>query len=201
MKNYTFGYARVSTEQQNLDRQLDALRKYGCDTIYNEKMTGTKRDRPELAKILDRMTEGDTVVIESLSRLGRSTKDLIELTELFQSKGVHLVSLKEQIDTSTSTGKLLFTLMSAIAQFERDVIADRTREGLKSARARGRTGGRPRTDADAVRKAIKLYNTRQYSIREIEELTGVKKSTLYRNLPTQSGLNGNKLAAFRGKLL
>lgn len=83
--------------------------------------------------------------------------------------------------------------MSAIAQFERDVIADRTREGLKSARARGRTGGRPRTDADAVRKAIKLYNTRQYSIREIEELTGVKKSTLYRNLPTQSGLNGNKL--------
>ena len=193
MKNYTFGYARVSTEQQNLDRQLDALRKYGCDVIYNEKMTGTKRDRPELAKILDRMTEGDTVVIESLSRLGRSTKDLIELTELFQSKGVHLVSLKESIDTSTSTGKLLFTLMSAIAQFERDVIADRTREGLKSARARGRTGGRPRTDADAVRKAIKLYNTRQYSIREIEELTGVKKSTLYRNLPTQSGLNGNKL--------
>ena len=191
MKNYTFGYARVSTEQQNLDRQLDALRKYGCDTIYNEKMTGTKRDRPELAKILDRMTEGDTVVIESLSRLGRSTKDLIELTELFQSKGVHLVSLKESIDTST--GKLLFTLMSAIAQFERDVIADRTREGLKSARARGRTGGRPKTDPDAVRKAVKLYNTRQYSIREIEELTGVKKSTLYRNLPTQSGLNGNKL--------
>ena len=182
MKNYTFGYARVSTEQQNLDRQLDALRKYGCDTIYNEKMTGTKRDRPELAKILDRMTEGDTVVIESLSRLGRSTKDLIELTELFQSKGAHLVSLKESIDTSTSTGKLLFTLMSAIAQFERDVIADRTREGLKSARARGRTGGRPKTDPDAVRKAVKLYNTRQYSIVEIEELTGVKKSTLYRNL-------------------
>ena len=193
MKNYILGYARVSTEQQNLDRQLDALRKYGCDIIYNEKMTGTKRDRPELAKMLDRMTEGDTVVIESLSRLGRSTKDLIELTELFQSKGVHLVSLKESIDTSTSTGKLLFTLMSAIAQFERDVIADRTNEGLKSARARGRTGGRPKTDPDAVRKAIKLYNTQQYSIKEIEELTGVKKSTLYRNLPDRSELNGNIL--------
>ena len=178
MKNYIFGYARVSTEQQNLDRQLDALKKYGCDMIYNEKMTGIKRDRPELAKMLDRMTEGDTVVIESLSRLGRSTKDLIELTELFQSKGVHLVSLKESIDTSTSTGKLLFTLMSAIAQFERDVIADRTREGLKSARA----GGRPKTSPDAVRKAIKLYNTRQYSVKEIEELTRVKKSTLYRSL-------------------
>ena len=186
MKNYIFGYARVSTEQQNLDRQLDALRRYGCDVIYNEKMTGTKRDRPELSKLLDRMTDGDTVVIESLSRLGRSTKDLIELTELFQSKGVHLVSLKESIDTSTSTGKLLFTLMSAIAQFERDVIADRTREGLKSARARGRAGGRPRTDPAAVRKAVRLYGTQEYTIKEIEELTGVKKSTLYRNLHRKS---------------
>lgn len=182
MRNYVFGYARVSTEAQNLDRQLDALKQYGVDQIYNEKMTGTKKDRPELAKLIDRMTEGDVVVIESLSRLGRSTKDLIELTELFQSRGVHLVSLKENIDTSTSTGKLLFTLMSAIAQFERDTIADRTREGLRAARARGRMGGRPRTDHEAVRKALKLYHTGQYSIREIEEMTGVKRSTLYRNL-------------------
>lgn len=174
MKNYIFGYARVSTEQQNLDRQIDALKKYGCEIIYTEKMTGTKRDRPELEKMLDRITAGDTVVIESLSRLGRSTKDLIELTELFQSKGVHLVSLKEQIGTSTSTGKLLFTLMSAIAQFERNVIADCTREGLRSARARGKTGGRPKVSPDAVKKAIKLYSTNQYSVREVEELTGVK---------------------------
>jgi len=189
MKNYTFGYARVSTEQQNLDRQLDALKKHGVDMIYNEKMTGTKRDRPELTKLLDRMTEGDTVVIESLSRLGRSTKDLIELTELFQSKGVHLVSLKESIDTSTSTGKLLFTLMSAIAQFERDVIADRTREGLNSARARGRNGGRPKADTDKVKKAIKLYNTGEYSLKEIENMTGMKKSTLYRYLKRIEGHN------------
>lgn len=182
MKNYIFGYARVSTEAQNLDRQLDALKKYGVDVIYNEKMTGTKRDRPELTKLLDRISEGDTVVIESLSRLGRSTKDLIELTELFKSKGVRLVSLKESIDTDSSTGKLLFTLMSAIAQFERDVIADRTREGLRSARARGRKGGRPKTNSDDIKKAVKLYNTQQYSIKEIEEMTGVKKSTLYRNL-------------------
>ena len=182
MKNYIFGYARVSTEAQNLDRQLDALRKYGVDVIYNEKMTGTKRNRPELTKLLDRVTKGDTVVIESLSRLGRSTKDLIELTELFQKKGVHLIRLKESIDTSTSTGKLLFTLMSAIAQFERDVIADRTCEGLRSARAKGHKGGRPKTNIDAVKKAVKLYNTQQYSVKDIEELTGVKKSTLYRNL-------------------
>ena len=182
MKNYVFGYARVSTEAQNLDRQLDALEKYGVDHIYNEKMTGTKRERPKLDKMLDRMTEGDTVVVESLSRLGRSTKDLIELVELFQSKGVNLVSLKESIDTSTPTGKLLFTLMSAIAQFERDVIADRTREGLKSARARGRTGGRPKANEAQVKKALKLYHTQQYSIKEIEEMTGVKKDTLYRSL-------------------
>lgn len=187
MKNFTFGYARVSTEQQNLDRQLDMLQKYGVDFIYNEKMTGTKRNRPELEKLLERLTEGDTVVVESLSRLGRSTKDLIWLMETFNSKGVNLVSLKESIDTTTSTGKLLFTLMSAIAQFERDVIADRTREGLNSARARGRKGGRPRTDSEKLRKAIKLYNTQQYSLAEIEDMTGVKRSTLYRGIRSKNG--------------
>ena len=182
LKNFVFGYARVSTEAQNLDRQIDALKKYGVDHIYNEKLTGTKRERPELTKMLERMTAGDTVVVESLSRLGRSTKDLIELTEIFHSKGVNLVSLKESIDTSSSTGKLLFTLMSAIAQFERDVISDRTREGLNSARARGRIGGRPRINPDSVKKAVKLHGTGQYSVREIEELTGVKKDTLYRSI-------------------
>lgn len=182
MKHYIFGYPRVSTEQQNLDRQLDMLNKYGVDKINTEKMTGTKRDRPELKKLLERMTEGDTVVIESLSRLGRSTKDLIELVDLFDKEGVQLVSLKESIDTSTPAGKLLFTLMSAIAQFERDVIAERTMEGLEAARARGRNGGRPRTDDHKLQQAVKLYNAGQHTVKEIEELTGVKKATLYRNV-------------------
>ena len=132
------------------------------------------------------MTVGDTVVVESLSRLGRSTKDLIELVELFGNSGVNLVSLKESIDTNSPTGKLLFTLMSAIAQFERDVIAGRTKEGLNAARARGRTGGRPRTNAESIKKAVKLYHTGQYSVKEIQELTGVKKDTLYRNLNAAS---------------
>lgn len=183
MKNFVFGYARVSTEQQCLDRQLDMLEKYSVDMIFNEKMTGTKRSRPELEKLLERLTEGDTVVVESLSRLGRSTKDLIWLMETFNSKGVNLVSLKESIDTTTSTGKLLFTLMSALAQFERDVIADRTREGLASARARGRKGGRPTTDKEKLRKAVKLYRSGEYSVKEISEMTGVRRSTLYNNLP------------------
>jgi DNA invertase Pin-like site-specific DNA recombinase len=186
MKNYIFGYARVSTVEQNLDRQLDALKHYGVHQIYNEKITGKKRDRPELVKMLDRMTEGDTVVIESLSRLGRSTKDLIELVELFERRNVALISLKESIDTNTPTGKLLFTLMSAIAQFERDCISDRTIEGLKAARARGRVGGRPRIAGEPIKRAVKLYKTGQHSLREIEELTGIKKDTLYRNLEVKS---------------
>ena len=180
--NTTFGYARVSTETQNLDRQIDALNQYGVDIIYNEKMSGAKKERPELTKLLETMSNGDTVVIESLSRLGRSTKDLIELVELFASRDVNLVSLKESIDTKSSTGKLLFTLMSALAQFERDVISERTSEGLRAARARGRMGGRPPIDEALVKKAIRLYNTMEYTISEIEELTGVKRSTLYRGL-------------------
>lgn len=167
---------------QNLSRQIDMLKQYGIDRLYTEKMSGTKRDRPELTKLLSHMDEGDTIVIESLSRLGRSTKDLIELVELFQKRGVQLVSLKESINTSTSTGKLLFTILSALAQFERDVIADRTREGLNAARARGHSGGRPKTDQRKVHQALKLYETGQHTLKEIEKLTGVKKSTLYRSL-------------------
>lgn len=182
MKNFIFGYARVSTEGQNLDRQLDALEKYGVDIIYNEKMTGTKKDRPELQKMLERMTTGDVIIIEALSRLGRSTRDLIELMELFNKRGVDLISLKESIDTSTSTGKLIFTVMSAISQFERDVIADRTKEGLNAARARGRIGGRPKVNSETISKAVKLYESKQYSVKDIVALTGVKRATLYKYL-------------------
>lgn len=182
MKNYTVGYARVSTQEQNLERQIDALKKYGIDKLYTEKMTGTKKHRPELDAMLDRLEEGDVVVIESLSRLGRSTKDLLALIDTFEAKGIKLVSLKENIDTSTSTGRLLITVLSALAQFERDVIVERTNEGLTAARARGRKGGRPRVPDAKVKQAIKLYNTKEYSLGEIEKLTGIKPNTLYRRL-------------------
>ena len=174
------GYARVSTADQNLDRQKDALQKYGIDRLYCEKISGTKKSRPELDRMLKEIQEGDTVIIESLSRLGRSVKNLAELMEQFNSNNIRLISLKETIDTTSSTGRLLFTILSSLAQFERDVLVERTREGLNAARARGRSGGRPKADEKALQKAIALYNTKQYSITEVTDLTGISKSTLYR---------------------
>lgn len=176
----TYGYARVSTLDQNLDRQVVMLKQCGINELFTEKISGTKKSRPELDRLLGKLQTGDTVIVESLSRLGRSTKNLIELVDLFQEKGVHLVSLKESIDTSTPSGKLLFTLMSAIAQFERDIIAERTAEGLKAARARGHVGGRPKTKKEKLVHALRLYTTGEYTLKEIEDITGVKKSTLYR---------------------
>ena len=173
-------YARVSTADQNLDRQRDALEKYGIDRLYCEKISGTKKSRPELDRMLSELQEGDTIVIESLSRLGRSVKNLAELMEVLNNRNIRLVSLKETIDTTSSTGRLLFTILSSLAQFERDVLVERTQEGLKAARARGRYGGRPKTDEAALKKAVALYQTKQYSLKEIREMTGISASTIYR---------------------
>lgn len=175
-----YGYARVSTADQNLDRQKDALQRFGVDRLYCEKMSGTKKNRPELDRMLAEIQDGDTIVIESLSRLGRSVKNLSELMETLNKRNIRLVSLKETIDTRSPTGKLLFTILSSLAQFERDVLVERTQEGLNAARARGRVGGRPKADQSALVKAMALYRTKQYSVKEITELTGVSKSTLYR---------------------
>lgn len=177
-----FGYVRTSTEKQNLDRQLKIISKYDCDKIFMEKMSGTIKKRPELDKMIEQLREGDSVIIESLSRLGRSTKNLLELIEIFNKKKVKLISDKENIDTETATGKMLLTVLSAISQFERDLIVERTKEGLESARARGRKGGRPRVDEKKLEKAVKLYKSKTHSIKEIIELTGISSATIYRNL-------------------
>ena len=177
-----YGYARVSTADQNLDRQTDALKKYGIDKLFCEKMSGTKKNRPELDLMIQIVQPGDTIVIESLSRLGRSVKNLAELVENFNKNNIHLISLKETIDTTSPTGKLLFTILSSLAQFERDCLAERTREGLSAARARGRLGGRPKSDEKALQKAIALYKSKAYSVTEVTDLTGISKSTLYRAL-------------------
>ena len=147
-----------------------------------EKITGTKANRPELNKLKEKVREEDIVVIESLSRLGRSTKNLLELVEYFKGKKVKLISTKENIDTESATGQLLLTVLSAISQFERDLTVERTKEGLVAARARGRKGGRPKSDEKALNKAIKLYQSKEYSIKEIVSMTGISQSTIYRNI-------------------
>ncbi|EOP32818.1 recombinase family protein [Bacillus cereus] len=191
MNSYIYGYARVSTQQQDLIRQLDMLQNYNCTEILTEKITGTKSDRPELTRLKDKIRPGDTLVVESFSRLGRSTKDLIELVDFFENKGVKLISIKEQFDTNTPQGKLMLTVFQAFSQFERDLIAQRTLEGLESARARGRVGGRPRVKDSFLQRALKLYDSKEYSIQEIVNMTGISQATLYRyirkNKQTEKG--------------
>lgn len=175
------GYARVSTQDQNLDRQLDSLNAAGCERIFNEKMTGTKSDRPELKMMLMTLRAGDTLVVESFSRLSRSTKDLLALVDQLTEMGVHLVSLKENLDTTTATGKMMLTMLSALSQFERDLIAERTVDGLKAARARGRKGGRPRIGTEKEkRQALAMYKSNAMSNRDIAERFGVSTATLSR---------------------
>ena len=175
------GYARVSTQDQNLDRQLDNLRSAGCERIYNEKMTGTRSDRPELRNLLKALRSGDVLVIDSFSRLSRSTKDLLDLVDRLTEMDVHLVSLKENLDTTTATGKLMLTMLSALSQFERDLIAERTIDGLKAARARGRCGGRPRSGTARDRaQAVAMYHANIMTNSDIAAKFGVSRATLAR---------------------
>ena len=173
------GYARVSTHDQNLHLQKDALEKAGCEKIYEE-ISGGSRLRPELERTMEMLREGDTLVIWRLDRLGRSLKHLIELvTELDQRK-VGVKSLTESMDTTTSGGKLIFHIFGALAEFERNLIRERTNAGLAAARARGRKGGRPPALDERKREvAIKLYNEREHSIKEICRIMGISKPTLY----------------------
>jgi len=177
-----FGYARVSTEEQNLDMQLDALQKFGVEKIYKEKLTGTRRDRPQLEELMKVLRSGDKVVVYKLDRISRSTKHLIELSETFHDMDVHFVSIMDNIDTSTAMGKFFFRTMASIAELERDIISERTKSGLQAARSRGKKGGRPTKKEDKVEVAIKMYKSKDYSIKEITEMTGLSKTTLYRYL-------------------
>lgn len=176
------GYARVSTQDQNLQMQIDALQNAGCFEIFEEKITGTKKDRPALNEMLKMLRAGDRVVVYKLDRISRSTKHLIELAELFEEKGVEFVSISDSIDTSTPTGRFFFRMLASLAELERDIISERTKAGLQSARARGRKGGRPKIDDKKIKLAVKMYRSKQYSIKEIVAATGISQATLYRNL-------------------
>lgn len=186
-----FGYARVSTKEQNLDRQIDWLRDQGIEdqNIHVEKISGVKANRPEFNRLMEKLREGDTVLIESFSRLGRSTKDLIEIVERLDEMGVLLVSSKDNFDTSTAQGKMMLTIVQAFAQFERDLIVERTKEGLAAARARGKKGGRKPLPKDKVAKALKLYDTNTMSLKEIQEMTGVSASTIHRRIRQRKSNN------------
>jgi len=179
----TFGYARVSTQDQKLERQTDQLEDFGCIRIFCEKITGSKKERPELDRLMDLLRDGDIVVVTELTRLSRSVKDLFALVDTIHRKGANLKSLKESwFDTTTPQGKLLFTIFAGISEFERDLIRQRTMEGLSSARARGRNGGRPPKPKNEIDLALKMHDNRNYSISEIVKATGVSKTTLYRYL-------------------
>ena len=176
------GYARVSGNHQSLDMQLDALTRADCIKIFEEKMSGKRKDRPELEKMLEMLRPGDRVIVYKLDRIGRSLKHLIELVDNFHEMGVEFVSLHENIDTRTAVGRLFFHMMAALAEFEREMIVERTQTGLAAARARGKNGGRPKIEKKQIDKALKLYDTKTHSVSEINKLTGISHQTLYRYL-------------------
>lgn len=177
------GYARVSTQEQTLDLQLDALRKAGCDRIFTDTISGAKQERKGLNEALEFMRAGDTIVVWRLDRLGRSLKHLIETVTALADRRVGFKSLTEQIDTTTSGGKLIFHVFGALAEFERDLIKERTQAGLQAARSRGRQGGRPRRlDEKKIKMLQTLYADKSNSVEEILTTLGISKSTLYRHV-------------------
>src|SRR5215213_1847875 len=177
------GYARISTDDQNLALQRDALTAAGCDPIYEDTKSGAKADRPGLKLALEVARAGDLLVVWRLDRLGRSLSDLIGLSKTLERRGVGLKSLKEQIDTTSSGGRLVFHMFGALAEFERDLIRERTRAGLAAARARGRKGGRPPVmTPEKAAVARQLYDARRHPVATIAKTLGVSRASIYRAL-------------------
>lgn len=177
------GYVRVSTDDQHLDLQRDALAKAGCERVFEDTASGGKTERIGLAALLSALRTGDTVVIWRLDRLGRSLKDLIQLVEKLDAMSVGLRSVQESIDTASTGGRLVFHLFGALAEFERNLIRERTHAGLSAARARGRKGGRKKRLDPAKREiALRLYRERKHTVEEICRMMGVGRSTLYNYL-------------------
>ncbi len=186
------GYARVSTQEQNLDRQIDALMAEGVSRkhLYCEKMTGTKSDRPELNRLLDDLDQGDTVIIADLTRISRGTKDLLEIVQKIKDKGAYIRSIKDTwLDTTSSNpyNDFLLTVMGGLSQLERDLISQRTKEGLASAKARGRNGGRPSKQNEKAEMVMALYDSGM-KIDDIVRNTELSRSTVNRIIKN----HGNK---------
>jgi DNA invertase Pin-like site-specific DNA recombinase len=178
------GYCRVSTDSQNLGLQLDALKRAGCDRIFRETASGAQRDRPELAKALDYIREGDVLCVWKLDRLARSLRQLLETGEALAERGIGLRSLTESIDTTTPGGRLVFHVFGALAEFERGIIRERTMAGLENARRMGRKGGRPRAMSEAdIAKAKAMLTSPEITVDAVAETLGVSGATLYRYIP------------------
>jgi DNA invertase Pin-like site-specific DNA recombinase len=174
------GYARVSTYDQNLDLQKDALAQAGCENVFMDHISGAASERPGLEEAVAYVREGDTLVVWRLDRLGRSLRHLIDLVGHLEEKGIGFKSLQESIDTTSSGGKLIFHIFGALAEFERNLIRERTSAGLTAARARGRKGGRPKAlDPQKRKVAIKLYEARDHTVQEICKMMGISKPTFY----------------------
>jgi len=182
------GYARVSTADQRPELQLDALRAAGCARVFVDTASGALDTRPELARALDHLRPGDTRVVWKLDRLGRSLRHLIETLGALEQRGVGFRSLQESLDTTTPGGRLVFHLFGALAEFERDLIRQRTQAGLAAARARGRTGGRPPSlTPTKIALARQLYDARQHTLAEIARTLGVSRASIYRHLAAERG--------------
>ena len=185
------GYARVSTADQTLSLQQDALRAAGCVRVFTDTTSGTATARPGLDAALDYVRAGDTLVVWRLDRLGRSLRHLLETVQHLEAREIGFRSLTEQIDTTTSSGRLIFHIFASLAEFERALIRERTQAGLAAARARGRKGGRPHAaalqDAKKLARARELYTSQQMSVQEICQWLGVSRSTFYAYVPPQRG--------------
>jgi DNA invertase Pin-like site-specific DNA recombinase len=177
------GYARVSTADQDPKLQLDALHRAGCERCFVDYASGVRADRPELAAVLDYLRPGDTLVVWKLDRLGRSLSHLIELLGQLEQRGVHFASLTEGMDTATPMGRLLFSIMGALAEFERSLIRERTVAGLAAARAAGRRGGRPRALTDDQVDQVRILRAAGKGSASIARTLGVSRMTVYRALP------------------
>lgn len=184
------GYARVSTADQNLDAQIDALKAAGCERIYSDKASGKLAKRPELDKALEYLRPGDVLVIVKLDRLGRSLANLMEISRVLRDRGIDLVVTTQGIDTSTIGGRLYFNILASIAEFQRELIVENTKEGLDAARARGRKGGRkPVMSAEKTAVARQMYDSKQHTVDAIAKVLGVSRASIYRALGEEATAN------------
>ena len=192
---HRIGYARVSSVGQNLDSQVDALQKASCMKIFSDKMTGSRMDRPGWDQLIEYLRSGDTLVVTELSRMTRSLMHLLETAQLLEEKQINLVSLRENIDTSTATGRCFLSMMGAIHQMERELRAERAAAGRASAKARGKTGGRPRTDVVKLRDAKVLYDNSGKTALEVCKVFGVGRRRFFAYLAQQRDQTSTPLIA------